>query len=96
MSLNTKLQLGLEYEKYVQKIITNKYINCWLWNEVPKHVLLDLKIIHNNEQNCDDIGCTKGTFGAKGTFGDIICQNSDLTYLFIQCKNYSTTGNFNL
>ena len=83
MSLNTKLQLGLEYEKYVQKIITNKYINCWLWNEVPKHVLVDLKIIQNQEQNCDDIGC------------DIICQNSDLTYLFIQCKNYSTTGNDN-
>ena len=90
MSLNTKLQLGLEYEKYVQKIIRNKYINCWLWVEVPKHVLLDLKIIQNQEQNCDDIGC------AKGTFGDIICQNSDLTYLFIQCKNYSTTGNDNI
>ncbi len=42
MSLNTKLQHELEYEKYVQKIITNKYINCWLWAEVPKHVLLDL------------------------------------------------------
>jgi superfamily II DNA or RNA helicase/phage anti-repressor protein len=83
MSLNTKLQLGLEYEKYVQKIITNKYINCWLWSEVPKHVLLDLKIINNNQENCDDIGC------------DIICQNSDLTYLFVQCKNYSTTGNDN-
>jgi len=83
MSLNTKLQLGLEYEKYVQKIITNKYINCWLWNEVPKHVLLDLKIIQNHEQKCDDIGC------------DIVCQNSDLTYLFVQCKNYSTTGNDN-
>ena len=83
MSLNTKLQLGLEYEKYVQKIITNKYINCWLWNEVPKHVLLDLKIINNYQESCDDIGC------------DIICQNSDLTYLFIQCKNYSTTGNDN-
>jgi len=45
MSLNTKLQQGLEYEKYVQKIIKNKYINCWLWCEVPKHVLIDLKII---------------------------------------------------
>jgi hypothetical protein len=47
MSLNTKLQQDLEYEKYVQKIIKNKYINCWLWCEVPKHVLVDLKIIHH-------------------------------------------------
>jgi len=83
MSLNTKLQLGLEYEKYVQKIIKNKYINCWLWSEVPKHVLVDLKIINNYQESCDDIGC------------DIVCQNSDLTFLFVQCKNYSTTGNDN-
>jgi superfamily II DNA or RNA helicase len=83
MSLNTKLQLGLEYEKYVQKIIKNKYINCWLWSEVPKHILIELKIINNNQENCDDIGC------------DIVCQNSDLTFLFVQCKNYSTTGNDN-
>jgi hypothetical protein len=47
MSLNTKLQLGLEYEKYVQKIIKNKYINCWLWSEVPKHILVELQIINN-------------------------------------------------
>jgi superfamily II DNA or RNA helicase len=83
MSFNTKLQLGLEYEKYVQKIIKNKYINCWLWCEVPKHILFDLKIINNNQENCDDIGC------------DIVCQNNDLTFLFVQCKNYSTTGNDN-
>jgi superfamily II DNA or RNA helicase len=83
MSLNTKLQLGLEYEKYVQKIIKNKYINCWLWTEVPKHILVELKIINNNQENCDDIGC------------DIVCQNNDLTFLFVQCKNYSTTGNDN-
>jgi len=83
MSLNTKLQLGLEYEKYVQKIIKNKYINCWLWSEVPKHILVELQIIKNNQENCDDIGC------------DIVCQNIDLTFLFVQCKNYSTTGNDN-
>ena len=83
MSLNTKVQLGLEYEKYVQKIIKNKYINCWLWTEVPKHILVYLKIINNLQENCDDIGC------------DIVCQNNDLTFLFVQCKNYSTTGNDN-
>ena len=47
MLLNTKLQLGLEYKKYVQKIIKNKYINYWLWSEVPKHILIDLKIINS-------------------------------------------------
>ena len=72
MLLNTKIQQGLEYEKYVQKIIKNKYINCWLWSEVPKHILIYLKIINNNQENCDDIGC------------DIVCQYNDLTYLFIQ------------
>ena len=74
MSFNTKLQLGLEYEKYVQKIIKNKYINCWLWSEVPKHIFFDLKIINNNQKNCDDIGC------------DIVCQNSDLTFYLCNVK----------
>lgn len=74
MLLNTKLQLGLEYEKYVQKIIKNKYINCWLWYEVPKHILFDLKIINNNQENCDDIGC------------DIVCQNNDLTFYLCNVK----------
>lgn len=71
-----KLKNGLDYEKYVHNIIKNKYFNCWLWNDTPNDVLSLLGF----KINCDDIGC------------DIVCQNHDLYFLFIQCKNYSTTG----
>jgi len=71
-----KLKNGLDYEKYVREIIKNKYINCWLWNDTPNDILLQLGF----KINCDDIGC------------DIICQKHDLSFIFIQCKNYSTTG----
>ena len=71
-----KLKNGLDYEKYVHNIINNKYLNCWLWNDTPNDVLSQLGF----KNNFDDIGC------------DIVCQNHDLSFLFIQCKNYSTTG----
>lgn len=71
-----KLKNGLDYEKYVHEIIKNKYLNCWLWNNTPNYILSQLGF----KINCDDIGC------------DIVCQNNDLSFLFIQCKNYSTTG----
>jgi predicted helicase len=66
----------LDYEIYIRDIIKNKYFNCWLWNDTPNHILLDLGF----KINCDDIGC------------DIVCQNYDLSFIFIQYKNYSTTG----
>jgi superfamily II DNA or RNA helicase len=60
----------------VHNIIKDKFFNCWLWNDTPNDVLSQLGF----KINCDDIGC------------DIVCQNHDLSFLFIQCKNYSTTG----
>jgi len=71
-----RLKNGLDYEIYVHNIIKDKYLNCWLWNDTPNNILLNLGF----KINCDDIGC------------DIVCQNHDLSLLFIQCKNYSTTG----
>jgi superfamily II DNA or RNA helicase len=71
-----KLKNGLDYEIYVYNIIKDKYLNCWLWNDIPNNILLDLGF----KINCDDIGC------------DIVCQNYDMSFIFIQCKNYSTTG----
>ena len=75
----TKLQNGLDYELYIHNIIKHNYLNCWLWNDTPDNILLELGF----KINCDDIGC------------DIVCQNHDLTFIFIQCKNYSTTGTDN-
>jgi superfamily II DNA or RNA helicase len=76
----TTLQYGLEYELFIQSIIKSRYKNTWLWNELPKSVLLEIGCINNTEDTCDDIGC------------DIVCQYEDDSYEFIQCKNYSTTG----
>jgi superfamily II DNA or RNA helicase/phage anti-repressor protein len=76
----TKLQHGLEYELFIQSIIKSRYKNCWLWNQLPKSVLLEIGCINTIDSNCDDIGC------------DIVCQLDDGSYEFIQCKNYSTTG----
>ncbi len=76
----TKLQYGLEYELFIQSIVKFKYKNTWLWNELPKIVLLEIGCINTIDDTCDDIGC------------DIVCQLEDDSYEFIQCKNYSTTG----
>lgn len=78
--MKSKIESGTEYEIYVKNIIKDKYKNVWLWTELPKSVLLEIGCIKNIEQNCDDIGC------------DIVCQHYDGTFIFIQCKNYSTTG----
>jgi superfamily II DNA or RNA helicase len=78
--MQTKLESGHEYEVYVKNIIKNKYKNTWLWTELPKEVLLEIECIKNINDSCDDIGC------------DIVCQYHDDSYVFIQCKNYSTTG----
>lgn len=77
----TKLQNGLEYEKYILNIIKDKYKNCYLWNDIPCNIL-DNRFYKNNKI-CDDIGC------------DIVAVKNDGTFDFIQCKNYSTTGNDN-
>ena len=74
--MNIPLQNGIEYEIYTKNIISTKYLNCWLWKEVPNQILIELGF----NKNSDDIGC------------DIVCQNHDLSFVFIQCKNYSTTG----
>lgn len=79
----SKLEIGLEYEIYIKNIISDKYKNCWLWKDTPKNILLQLNFITDINNNCDDIGC------------DIICENFNNTFIFIQCKNYSTTGSDN-
>lgn len=76
----TLFQFGTEYEFYVKNIIKDKYQNCWLWKDVPKQILLELKFISSIDMSCDDIGC------------DILARNFDNTYDYIQCKNYSTLG----
>ena len=78
--MQTKLEAGLEYEIYVKNIIKPKYKNTWLWCELPKDILIKIGCIKNITDNCDDIGC------------DIVSQYHDDTFVFIQCKNYSTTG----
>ena len=78
----TKLQIGLEYELYVLHIIKDKYKYCWLWKDIPLNILNNK--FYKNEKICDDIGC------------DIIGINNDETIDYIQCKNYSSTGNDNV
>jgi len=51
-----------------------------MWKDVPKNILLQLGLIKSPDDNCIDLGC------------DILCQKHDGNYVFIQCKNYSTTG----
>ena len=78
-----KLKDGQEYEKYVRDIIKPKYKNVWLWNDVPNHIMTTLDYIKSDGTNCDDIGC------------DLICETNNSTFEYVQCKNYSTTGNDN-
>ena len=76
-----KLKDGHEYELYVLNIIKTKYNSCWLWKDIPDNILPQQ--FYKNKLICDDIGC------------DIIGINKDDTIDYIQCKNYSTTGNDN-
>ena len=76
----SQLQLGSEYEYYVKTIIQDKYKNVWLWKDIPRQILLELNFIPSIDSLCDDIGC------------DILANNFDGTYDYIQCKNYSTLG----
>ncbi len=77
----TKLNNGKEYEKYIRDIIKPKYKDCWLWEDIPLNILDNR--FYKNDSICDDIGC------------DIIGINNDNTIDYIQCKNYSTTGEDN-
>jgi superfamily II DNA or RNA helicase len=81
--MNSKLQCGTEYEIYVKNILQSKYKHIWLWNQVPYSIMIDLGFINNYGSNCDDIGC------------DLIAQTHDNIFHYIQCKNYTTTGNDN-
>ena len=76
----TSLLHGTKYEIYVKTFLKNKYINIWLWNEIPISILHKLNIIPITQTACDDIGC------------DILAETNDGIYHFIQCKNYSTIG----
>ena len=78
--MDTLLNQGLLYEKYVKDTIKSNYSEVWIWNEIPKTILLELEFINGISRNCDDIGC------------DILAKNFDNTYDYIQCKNYSTLG----
>ncbi len=77
----TTLINGREYEKYIRDVIKNKYKDCWLWEDIPLNILDNR--FYKNYIICDDIGC------------DIIGINNDNTIDYIQCKNYSTTGEDN-
>jgi len=78
--METLLQQGTNYEIYIRDIIKEKYINCWLWKDIPPEILLELDFIKDIKNKCDDIGC------------DILAKKTDNTYDYIQCKNYSTLG----
>jgi superfamily II DNA or RNA helicase len=76
-----KLKNGYEYEIYILNIIKTKYKSCYLWKDIPENIVPCNFYINN--KICDDIGC------------DIVGINHDNSIDYIQCKNYSTTGNEN-
>jgi len=76
-----KLKDGEDFEKYILNIIKDKYKKSYLWKDIPYNILESR--YYNNNIICDDIGC------------DIIGINHDNTIDYIQCKNYSTTGDDN-
>jgi len=78
--MDTVYNQGINYEIYIKNLISHKYINIWLWKDIPKYILLKLNFIKDINKSCDDIGC------------DILAKNHDNTYDYIQCKNYSTLG----
>ena len=78
--METLLQQGTNYEIYVRDIIKEKYVNSWLWKDIPSYVLLELEFIKDIKNKCDDIGC------------DLLCKRANGEYDYIQCKNYSTLG----
>ena len=78
--MQTLLEQGTEYEIYICNIIKPKYKQCWIWKYIPSEILFKLGFITNINNKCDDIGC------------DILAENNDGTYDFIQCKNYTTLG----
>jgi superfamily II DNA or RNA helicase len=77
-----KLKDGKEYEDYILNIIKDKYKFCYLWQDIPCNIL-DTRF-YKDTKICDDIGC------------DIIGINHDDSIDYIQCKNYSTTGEDNV
>jgi len=77
-----KLKDGKEYEDYIQNIIKDKYKKCYLWDNIPSSILETR--FYKDTKICDDIGC------------DIIGINHDDSIDYIQCKNYSTTGQDNV
>ena len=77
-----KLKEGKEYEDYILNIIKEKYKYSYLWQDIPNNIL-ETRFYKNNKI-CDDIGC------------DIIGINHDDSIDYIQCKNYSTTGEDNV
>ena len=76
-----KLKDGLDFEEYILNIIKDKYKFCYLWKDIPINILN--KNFYKNDKICDDIGC------------DIIGIHNDDSIDYIQCKNYSTTGEDN-
>ena len=77
-----KLKDGKEYEDYILNIIKHKYKLCYLWNNIPYNILESR--FYKDTKICDDIGC------------DIIGINNNDSIDYIQCKNYSTTGEDNV
>ena len=77
-----KLKEGKEYEDYILNIIKEKYKFSYLWQDIPNNIL-ETRFYKNNKI-CDDIGC------------DIIGINHNDSIDYIQCKNYSTTGEDNV
>lgn len=78
----SKLKDGEDYEKYILNIIKDKYKQCYIWKDIPNNILESR--FYKNNIICDDIGC------------DIIGIKQDDTIEYIQCKNYSTTGENNI
>ena len=77
-------QEGSDYEVFCASYLKNKFSEVFLWKEIPKKHLLELKIIASLDDALEeDIGC------------DIICIDKDKKYHFIQCKNYTTSGKEN-
>jgi len=103
---------GNTYEEYVKNyIIDNERIECWLWKDIPKDILLDSKLVSNESydqileaiksNSVKDISYYKYVYKKDHInpyfdFGvDILAKKSN-EYIFIQCKNTKYLSTCNL
>lgn len=89
-----KYNKGKDYEIYIcNKLNKLPNIIAWRWPDTPEYILLDCGLIESQEET--RIIRKKIIDGEKinpqmDTGIDIICKKNN-TYIFIQCKDHSTS-----